>query len=85
MEVNTSPLKWRMARIQKLYPGTDKTARVADLFTSRGVIRRAVHNLCPLEASTATARRSNDFEKGGKMLRPIYQIINLPSINYTQH
>ncbi|CAK1602856.1 unnamed protein product [Parnassius mnemosyne] len=47
-EPNLPPLKWRMGRIHRLYPGTDGVARVADVNTSKGVIRRAVTNLCPL-------------------------------------
>lgn len=47
-ESNVPPLKWRMARISKLYPGSDGVTRVADVYTSKGTIRRAVHNLCSL-------------------------------------
>ncbi|KAJ0169341.1 hypothetical protein K1T71_015225 [Dendrolimus kikuchii] len=47
-EPNLPPLKWRMGRIVKLYPGADSIARVADVKTSTGVIRRAIRTLCPL-------------------------------------
>lgn len=53
-----------MARIEKLYPGPDGVARVADVFTAKGVIRRAVHNLCSLEDLTVTSRKPKDFEGG---------------------
>ncbi|XP_026318642.1 uncharacterized protein LOC113229307 [Hyposmocoma kahamanoa] len=47
-EANLPPLKWRMGRIHQLYPGPDGVARVADVTTSKGIIRCAVSNLCPL-------------------------------------
>ncbi|XP_063541602.1 uncharacterized protein LOC134750371 [Cydia strobilella] len=47
-ETNVPPMKWRMGRIVKLFPGQDNVSRVADVGTARGIIRRAVHRLCPL-------------------------------------
>ncbi|CAG9584275.1 unnamed protein product [Danaus chrysippus] len=47
--------------------GSDGIARVADVFTSKGVVRRAVHNLCSLENSRDVTRTSKDFEGGEDM------------------
>lgn len=42
------PLKWRLARIIKLHPGTDGVARVATVRTANGVFQRPLVKLCPL-------------------------------------
>ncbi|XP_049878086.1 uncharacterized protein LOC126375230 isoform X4 [Pectinophora gossypiella] len=47
-EENLPPLKWRLGRAQKLYPGADGVVRVADFLTFRGTERRAVNKVCPL-------------------------------------
>ncbi|CAK1585594.1 unnamed protein product [Parnassius mnemosyne] len=66
-EANLPPLKWRMARIHKLYPGSDGIVRVADVYTKNGIVRRAVHNLYPLTNSSTTGAPQNPehFEGGG--------------------
>ena len=61
-ETNAPPLKWRMARVHKLYPGSDGVSRVADVVTSKGIIRRAAHNLCLLSDAEST-RSPEDFER----------------------
>lgn len=46
---NTSPpLLWLLGRITKVYPGSDKEIRVADIKTKKGTLRRAFNNICPL-------------------------------------
>ncbi|XP_064072214.1 uncharacterized protein LOC135193480 [Vanessa tameamea] len=62
-ETNAPPLKWRMARVHKLYPDSDGVSRVVDVVTSKGIIRRAVHNLCLLPEPEFT-RNPEDFERG---------------------
>ncbi|XP_045535849.1 uncharacterized protein LOC106710483 [Papilio machaon] len=47
-EDNTRPLDWRLGRVTQLFPGDDGIARVAEVKTTRGVIRRALTRLCPL-------------------------------------
>ncbi|KAJ8717747.1 hypothetical protein PYW07_005677 [Mythimna separata] len=47
-EDNLPPLQWRLGRVSRLYQGTDGVGRVADVTTSKGVIRRAVNRLCLL-------------------------------------
>lgn len=42
------PLLWSLGRVTKVYPGSDGTARVAEIKTKRGTIRRAFNNICPL-------------------------------------
>lgn len=44
----SSPLKWKLGRIVALYPGQDQIARVADVKTTTGVVRRSFSKLCPL-------------------------------------
>lgn len=46
------PLKWSLGRIVAVYPGKDGIARVADIRTSTGVIRRAFNRICPLPVSS---------------------------------
>ncbi|XP_049886915.1 uncharacterized protein LOC126381474 [Pectinophora gossypiella] len=65
-DVNLPPLKWRTGRIYKLYPGADGIARVADIKTSKGIIRRALNKVCPLlpSSSYSTSRNPDVFEGG---------------------
>lgn len=42
------PLCWRLGRVNRLFPGSDGVPRVADVTTSRGVVRRALNRLCLL-------------------------------------
>ncbi|CAG9127523.1 unnamed protein product [Plutella xylostella] len=42
------PNKWLLGRITNVYPGTDGIARVADILTTSGTIRRAFNRLCLL-------------------------------------
>ncbi|KAJ0173857.1 hypothetical protein K1T71_011006 [Dendrolimus kikuchii] len=45
---NLPPLKWKLGRIIRIFPGLDGVSRVADLYTSSGVTRRAFSKICPL-------------------------------------
>lgn len=67
-EPNLPPLKWRMGRIYELHPGADGTARVADVYTTKGIVRRAIHNLCSLHTvqpqEKAVSRNPEAFEEG---------------------
>ncbi|XP_050678653.1 uncharacterized protein LOC126979538 [Leptidea sinapis] len=49
-EDNIPPLQWRLARIAKLYPGSDGVSRVADVLTTKGTIKRAIHKMCVIPA-----------------------------------
>lgn len=42
------PLKWCLGRIINTVPGSDGVARVADIQTEKGIIRRAFSKICPL-------------------------------------
>ncbi|KAL0839771.1 hypothetical protein ABMA28_016409 [Loxostege sticticalis] len=42
------PNRWLLGRISHVYPGTDGVARVADVITSSGTLRRAFNRLIPL-------------------------------------
>lgn len=48
VEPNLPPLQWRMARVTKLYPGTDGAVRVVDVKTATGSLQRPVVKLCKL-------------------------------------
>lgn len=66
-EANLPPLQWRLGRIQQLHPGQDGVARVADVLTTRGTVRRAIRNMCPLpmtRAEDSSTRNPTDFEGG---------------------
>ncbi|XP_047020044.1 uncharacterized protein LOC124630274 isoform X2 [Helicoverpa zea] len=45
---NLPPLKWSMGRVLRTISGKDGIARVADLQTASGVVRRAYAKICPL-------------------------------------
>ncbi|XP_028176454.1 uncharacterized protein LOC114364483 [Ostrinia furnacalis] len=47
-EDNLPPLLWRLGRVTTLHPGSDGVPRVADIATSRGVVRRALNRICLL-------------------------------------
>lgn len=67
-EANVPPLKWRMARVSKLFPGLDGVSRVAELYTSKGIIRSAVHNICslPVPPTAEVPRNPRGFEGRGE-------------------
>lgn len=44
----TPPLKWPLGKIEAVFPGSDGACRVADILTSKGIVRRAVNRICPL-------------------------------------
>lgn len=44
----TNPLVWPLARVTKLYTGSDNVARVAEVKTVNGVLKRPLTKLCPL-------------------------------------
>jgi hypothetical protein len=47
-EENVPPLLWRLGRIHDLHSGGDGAVRVVTIKTARGIIKRAVHKVCPL-------------------------------------
>jgi len=47
-EDNMPPQQWVLGRIVKVFPGRDEKVRVAEIQTSRGLIRRSIHRLAPL-------------------------------------
>lgn len=47
-EENLPPMKWKLGRVHRLYPGKDGVSRVADFTTIRGIERRALNKVCPL-------------------------------------
>ncbi|KAJ0169350.1 hypothetical protein K1T71_015234 [Dendrolimus kikuchii] len=49
-EENSPPQRWRLGRITKLHSGTDGITRVVDVYTAKGTIRRAIHNIVRLPA-----------------------------------
>ncbi|KAL0881752.1 hypothetical protein ABMA27_001541 [Loxostege sticticalis] len=42
------PNRWLLGRVTRLFPGSDGIARVADVLTTSGTVRRAFNRLCPL-------------------------------------
>ncbi|XP_048006670.1 uncharacterized protein LOC125242013 [Leguminivora glycinivorella] len=50
---NLPPLKWRLGRVTRLYPGGDSVNRVADILTATGTIRRSFSKICPLLSEPA--------------------------------
>ncbi|XP_075151218.1 uncharacterized protein LOC142225329 [Haematobia irritans] len=44
-EENLPPSEWRIGRVTKLYPGKDNRVRVADIYTTKGVLTRPIVKL----------------------------------------
>ncbi|KAJ0181414.1 hypothetical protein K1T71_003499 [Dendrolimus kikuchii] len=57
-EKNTPPLMWLLGRIERVVPGNDGVARVADIRTKKGVIRRAFNSICCLPISSLEDKSS---------------------------
>lgn len=55
-EENLPPLKWRLGRIVRVFPGNDGISRVAEIKTSNGTIKRAFSKICPLPVPAAEAQ-----------------------------
>ncbi|UYV61690.1 hypothetical protein LAZ67_1005924 [Cordylochernes scorpioides] len=53
-EDNLPPLKWRMGRINQVYPGEDGLVRVVSVKTADGDLRRAVAKVCPFPLDCPT-------------------------------
>lgn len=47
-EDGAPPMSWRLGRVNKLFPGSDGVPRVAEVSTTRGLVRRAITRLCLL-------------------------------------
>lgn len=45
---NLPPLKWKLGRVIKVFPGNDGVSRVADVRTATGILRRSFAKICPL-------------------------------------
>ncbi|KAM3956896.1 SET and MYND domain containing, class 4, member 2 [Aphomia sociella] len=52
-EENLPPLKWRLGRILRTFPGKDGISRVADILTSNGIIQRATSKICALPSQSS--------------------------------
>lgn len=65
-ENNLPPMKWKLGRVHRLFPGKDGVARVADFVTYRGIERRALNKVCPLllEEDDLEAAASSATSKG---------------------
>ncbi|XP_052737195.1 uncharacterized protein LOC128198057 [Bicyclus anynana] len=55
-EENLPPLYWRLGRIERLYPGDDGVPRVADVRTSKGIVRRALNRICVLRHNLSSEK-----------------------------
>ncbi|ERL87422.1 hypothetical protein D910_04816 [Dendroctonus ponderosae] len=54
MENNTPPLKWPLARVIELYPGTDNIVRVVSVRLPNGtIVRRTLSKVCVLPVESA--------------------------------
>lgn len=81
------PLKWRMARVIKVFPGLDGRARVVELRTSGGITRRAIHNVCPLpvrdgDAKADSVRDDNEAEIVGEQQQQPNSTLREKEANY---
>ncbi len=46
--INDVPTKWPLARVVKVYHGSDGVVRVVDIKTAKGLYGHPVHKLAPL-------------------------------------
>ncbi|CAH2058344.1 unnamed protein product, partial [Iphiclides podalirius] len=87
-EEGVPPLKWRMGRIQRLFTGPDGIQRVADVKTSKGVVRRAIHKLCCLPGSTTGAAspptRAPSVVEGEQDVKNLLSALAKPICQMTQ-
>ncbi|XP_043867343.1 uncharacterized protein LOC122757842 [Drosophila mojavensis] len=56
---NVAINEWRLGRVHLTHPGDDGKVRVADILTSRGIVRRPVHKLVILPTDDNTPVMSN--------------------------
>lgn len=47
-EPNLPPLNWSLGRDEELPPGEDGISRIVSIRTTKGVVKRAITNICPL-------------------------------------
>lgn len=47
------PLRWRLGRVLRVFPGKDGVSRVADVSTTTGIVKRAFSKICPLPLQSA--------------------------------
>ncbi|XP_039446262.1 uncharacterized protein LOC120425723 [Culex pipiens pallens] len=45
---NAPPMRWKLGRIEAVFPGKDGLVRVVDVRTAHGTYRRAITEVCPL-------------------------------------
>ncbi|KAL0871503.1 hypothetical protein ABMA27_005221 [Loxostege sticticalis] len=50
-DVRLPTCQWALGRISEVHPGADGEVRVATIKTSKGIVKRAFNNLCPLPIS----------------------------------
>lgn len=58
---NAPPLQWELGRIVDLHPGTDNIVRVVSIKTQRGILKRAVANICVLPIDSDAIKSSDVF------------------------
>jgi len=51
MEDNLFPLSWSMGRIQETHPGEDGVVRVATVRTAKGIYKRPIIRMLPIESN----------------------------------
>ncbi|XP_041980962.1 uncharacterized protein LOC121734418 [Aricia agestis] len=68
-EDNLPPMKWRLGRVHRLYPGKDGVCRVADFTTYKGVERRALNKVCPLPDDADALEEAPASSKGAQDVR----------------
>lgn len=45
---DSMPLKWTIARIVEMHPGSDGITRTVTVRSNKGIYKRAIVNICPL-------------------------------------
>lgn len=55
------PLLWLLGRIVRVLPGGDGIARVVDIRTRKGVIRRAFNTICPLPVTAVEDSSTGEY------------------------
>lgn len=63
-EPNQPPMRWNLARIQKVFPGPDGYVRVVEVRTVHGVYKRPISQLSPLPEEESSWTSPTEAEDG---------------------
>ncbi|CAH4030409.1 unnamed protein product [Pieris brassicae] len=60
---NASPLSWKLGTVLRLITGSDGNARVADITTNKGCVRRSLVRLCKLPTAEELEVKKSSYRE----------------------